>query len=214
MFKNYYVFGQVIIDKIYIQSGLNHRFHFQFNGKKHLEEMVNRNEGGILISAHLGNWAVAGELLKEFKTIVNVVMLDEEHQAIKQFIGSVTEQAYNIIAIKQDFSHLFEIKNALDNNELICIHGDRFMDGSKTFKHLFLKKEAHFPAGPFKISKMMEVPTVFVYGFKQKKGYDFYCSEIYQNMTAEDLFEKYVLDLEKMISKYPAQWFNYYDFWK
>ena len=34
------------------------------------------------------------------------------------------------------------------------------------------------------------------------------------NAAVKDLLEKYVSEFEKMVHRYPEQWFNYYAFWK
>jgi predicted LPLAT superfamily acyltransferase len=33
-------------------------------------------------------------------------------------------------------------------------------------------------------------------------------------ITAENLISQYSKSLEKIVLKYPRQWFNFYDFWK
>ncbi len=53
------------------------------------------------------------------------------------------------ILIKEDLSHIFEINNALSQNELICFTGDRYFEGNKTMQAELLGKEADFPAGPW-----------------------------------------------------------------
>ena len=86
----------------------------------------------MLISAHIGNWEIAGQLLDRIKTSVNIVMLEAEHERIKAMLDEVMiKKNMNIIPVKEDYTHLIKISSALKNNELVAIHGDRFMPGSK-----------------------------------------------------------------------------------
>ena len=55
IYKTYYVFGQVIIDKVALASGLENRFKLEHNGAEFIRNMVENQTGGILISGHMGN---------------------------------------------------------------------------------------------------------------------------------------------------------------
>ena len=61
------------------------------------------------------------------------MMFDGEHQQIKEYLDGVTGKAnVHVIVIKNDLSHIYEISEALKNNELVCMHADRFIEGNKT----------------------------------------------------------------------------------
>lgn len=217
IYKTYYVFGQVIIDKVALASGLENRFELEHNGAEFIRDMVENKTGGILISGHMGNWEIASHLMRGYGGKVNVVMFDEEHQKIKEHIDDTTGgRKFNVIPIKDDISHVFLISKAIMNKELVCIHGDRYREGMRTLQNHFLGKEANFPYGPFAIAAKFDVPKVFVYGFKTgTHNYSFYSSEpIFGKLKPELLLSKYVDEMDKMVRKYPSQWFNFYDFWR
>ena len=217
IYRTYYVFGQVIIDKVAMMSELRERFQLKHNGKEFIRDMVQNKTGGILISGHTGNWEIAGQLMRGYGGTVNVVMYDEEHQKIKKHIDETTGgRKFNVIPIKDDISHVFLISKALLNKELVCIHGDRFREGMRTLKGEFLGQEAQFPYGPFAIAAKFDVPKTFVYGFKTGTyDYSFYATQpIEGKLAPELLLTKYVDEMDKMVRKYQNQWFNFYDFWK
>ena len=39
-------------------------------------------------------------------------------------------------------------------------------------------------------------------------------SETQTNEAVNELLGKYISEVEKMVLKYPEQWFNYYNFWE
>jgi len=217
IYRTYYVFGQVIIDKVALASGMRDKFELSHHGAHNIRNMVENKTGGILISGHIGNWEIASHLMRGYGGKVNVVMLDAEHQRIKKSIDKKTGgRKFNVIPIKNDISHVFLISKALLNKELVCIHGDRYVEGMRTLKANFMGKEAHFPYGPFAIASKFDVPKCFVYGFKTgNESYQFYATDsILGKQRPEDILSEYVTQTQQMLEKYPAQWFNFYDFWK
>jgi predicted LPLAT superfamily acyltransferase len=219
IYKNYYWFGQTIIDKIVLTSGLKNPFRFDFEGEDYLRQMVSQNKGGLLLSAHIGNWEIAGHLLQRLGTDMHIVMYDGEAQQIKDYLASITEKhSARIILIREDLSHIYAIQEALSKNAFVCMHADRFLEGNKTFKADFLNKGARFPAGPFLLARTFQVPVSFVFAMKDHLfDYHFYASapKIYsgpKEFSVEEMLRDYCQNMEQCIRKYPLQWYNYYDF--
>lgn len=219
VYKSYLTFGKTLIDKVAINAGLRNKFTYEFDGIETLQKLLADKKGGILISAHIGNFEVAEKFFADidFDMQINVITTDMERNEIKEYLESVSEKsALKNIIIKDDMSHIFEINAALSNNELICFTGDRFFDGNKTLETNFLGKKAQFPLGPFLIASRLKVPVVFVYVMKEPNlHYHLYARQAQvKHRDAQHLLETYATNLESMLEKYPLQWFNYFDFWK
>ncbi len=225
IFKNFYKLGQVLLDKVALLAGFSSKFTFDFEGEDYLHEMA-ANEGGFLIGAHLGNWEIAGQLLERIDTKVHIVMVEAEHERIKALMDDVmTKKSMNIISIKDDLSHLFEIKNALQNNEIVAIHGDRFVEGSKTIEGKLLDREAKFPYGPFFLPMKYNKPVTFVSAIKKTDThYHFYATKpivykgsrdkIENDIQLKNMLNDYTAEVERILHIAPEQWFNYYYFWE
>lgn len=222
LYSNYFIFGQTLLDKIVVMAGFGNRFTFHFDGEEHLREIVANGRGGILLSAHVGNWEVAGHLLNRLNTRVNVVMYDAEHRQIKHYLESVTgKKNFNVIVIREDLAHVYAIGEALAANELVCLHGDRFLEGNKIRLKSFLGEEAAFPLGPFALASGFKVPVSIVFAFKETAThYHFYGSKLLRREEGEDksrftdrLLNTFVQETAEKIKRYPEQWFNYYNFW-
>jgi len=221
VYRNYYVFGQVLIDKVIVMSGIKNKFTFEFDGEQYLREIISSGKGGIMLSAHLGNWEVAGHLFRRLETRINIVMFDGEHERIKKYLSSVTgERNVNIIVIKDDLSHIYAINDALSNQELVCMHADRFLKGNKTVATPFMGADALFPQGPFLLAATFRVPVSLVFAFKETNThYHLYATPPREyhgrrRQGVETAVQDFVHELEAMVKKYPEQWFNYYDFWE
>jgi predicted LPLAT superfamily acyltransferase len=224
VYQNYYIFGQVLLDKTMVMSGFHSNFTFDFDGENYLREMAGQNTGCLLVSAHLGNFEMAGQMLERLGSKVNIIMLDAEHQHIKNYLNSVTRKSFHVIAVREDNSHVYEINKALENKEILCLHGDRFVQGSKTLKCGFLGEPASFPSGPFYLAMKYGVPVSFVFAMKEGRShYHFYASppRYYLQQTSpakrdemlRTIIGDYINEMENKLRQYPSQWFNYYDFW-
>lgn len=218
VFKSYYTFGQTIIDKISISAGMRNKFTYEFDGIEILKNLLAEKKGGVLISAHIGNFEIAehflGDIDIDFQ--INLVTTDLEHSAIKNYLESVTQKpTVKFIIIREDLSHIFEINAALSKNELVCFTGDRYFEGTKSLSENILGEQANFPAGPFLIASRLKVPVVFVYVMKEPNlHYHLYAREaIVKHRDEKGLLKAYIESVESMLAKYPLQWFNYFDFW-
>ncbi len=219
VYKSYLIFGKTLIDKVAISAGLRNRFTYEFDGIDILKKLLSDKKGGILISAHIGNFEIAEKFFADIDLDlrINLVTTDMEHNIIKEYLEKISEKSsVKSILVKQDMSHIFEINNALSNNELICFTGDRYFEGNKTIEAEFLSKKALFPLGPFLIASRLKVPVVFVYVMKEPNlHYHLYAREaMVGHRDPQVLLSSYTENLESMLSKYPLQWYNYFDFWK
>jgi predicted LPLAT superfamily acyltransferase len=219
VFWSYYTFGQTIIDKISINAGMRNRFSYEFDGVEILKDLLDKKQGGVLISAHVGNFEIAeyffSEIDLDFR--INLVTTDLEHSAIKDYLQSISQKSsIKFIIIKDDMSHIFEINAALTRNELVCFTGDRYFEGVKSLTETFLGEEATFPAGPFLIASRLKVPVVFVYVMKEKNLHYHLCAReaTVKHRDEKALLRAYIESVEWILKKYPLQWFNYFDFWK
>lgn len=227
VYKNNYLLGQTIIDKVCVMAGIQNLFTVTHANGDVLDRIADIGKGGVLISAHIGNWEVAGQGLNRLDKPFNILMYSNEKEDVKQYMdGVMTKKKINIIAINEETKgHIIELHKAFTNNELVVMHGDRYREGSKTLTANFFGKPAQFPAGPFIMAAKFGVPLCIVFAVKTSNtSYCFSAKEpIMVNRVRNeadlekvcaDMLQQYVQAVEEVAKKYPHQWFNYYDFWK
>lgn len=218
IYENFNYLGRSLIDKMILMSNIPSPFTINHDGVKHLEEMVQKGKGGLLISGHVGNWEAAGQLLKRLQTKINIVMYQVEEEKIKEYLDKVRGRSFNVIFIKNDLSHIYEINEALQRNEFVCIHADRYIEGNKTIEANLLNAPTKLPIGPFVLATTFQTPVSFVFAVKEGlKHYHFFASraKIYEKgrKNIPTIVEAYTQQMEKMIRFYPLQWHNYFPFW-
>ena len=216
--QNYYIFGQTLVDRFAFLMGKDKEYKSESNGGEHLQSLVEKGKGGILISGHVGNWELAGNLMKgKYNAKINVLMYQAEAEKLQEFFENKTGGVdFNIIAIKNDFSHIIKIHSALKRNEFICLHADRNMPDAKTIEMNFFNKKAKFPHGPFQLCSKFDAPVCYVFNVKTDKYfYSLSSTEAIEGKhTPEFYAKKYIEVFEQKCLEHPEQWFNFYDFYE
>lgn len=217
VYENYYIFGQTLLDKIALRAVLKQKFEFRFDGREIFENVVSKNQGVILISAHVGNFEMAAESMNLEGKSVSIVTMDAERADIKQYLETQgAQKGLRFVPVEEDLSHIFKIAKAINDKGIVCFTGDRYKEGVKFFEATFMGKTAKFPAGPFEVAVRLKVPVVFVFGMKASRNcYQFYgrLPQNNANATPETLLHEFIVVLEEIVKQYPEQWFNFYDFW-
>lgn len=224
LLTNYYRLGQTLIDKVAVGAGMTKQYKFDFGTHyQDFLEVLNGNEGVVMIGAHVGNWEVGAPFFDEYGKKMNIVMFDAEYQKIKELLEKNTNgKNYKVIPVNEDnLTHIFRIRDVLGKGEYVCFQGDRYVEGSQVFIETFLGKEAAFPAGPFLLASRLGVPVVFYFAVREKGmryKFNFVPAQpeirVKGKTPGQELLKQYVSSLESLIKQYPEQWFNYYDFWK
>ena len=219
VYKSYYTFGQTLTDKVAISTGLKHKFTYTHDGIEHIDNLLQKNKGGILISGHIGNFEISHYFLEDRYSISKISMVTTmaEHENIQEYMEQISVKSHlKFIVVKEDMSHIFEIHKAIDEGGLVVFTGDRYMPGGKVLNENFLGTEASFPMGPYLLASRLNMPVLFVYFMKGKKRhYDLYARTAeFKARDAQGVLREYTQSMEWILKKYPLQWFNYYDFWK
>lgn len=219
VYVNHYTFGQIILDRFAFYAGK--RFNINIIGNENYENLINEENGFIMLSSHIGNYELAGYHLKATKKNIYALIFGGETETVmknrsKMFDG----HNINMIPVKSDMSHLFEINNALRDGNIVSMPGDRIFGSAKYVDLMFLGKNAKFPMGPFAIAAQRDVPIISIFVMKEATyNYTIYVNEINSSGNnrkekVESMSKQFINNLEDIVLKYPTQWFNYYNFWE
>lgn len=219
VYLNHFTFGQVILDRFAFYSGK--RFNINIIGNEKYEELINGENGFLMLSSHVGNYELAGYHLKaKNKSIYALIYGGETETVMKNRNRMFEGHNINMIPVTSDMSHLFEINNALREGNIVSMPGDRIFGSTKYLDLMFLGENAKFPLGPFAIATQREVPILSVFVMKEStNNYTIYVKRIDSTATnrkekIDFMAKQFVSNLEEVILKYPKQWFNYYNFWE
>ena len=211
-------FGQTLIDRVAMSIGKQHSYSFEFDGKNHLKHLIDCEQGGVLLTGHVGNFNVAHHFLKliDNNSKIKMVVTDREHKAIKSYFESISQlPSIDFIVLKEDFSHTIPMAQAIKNKAILVFAADRYLEGVPTLKANFLDKPVHYPEGPFKLIQRHQLPVCAIYCMRESnRHYHLYARPLTtKNKDSKTVLKMYLQSLEHMVKKYPNQWFNFYDYW-
>jgi predicted LPLAT superfamily acyltransferase len=218
-YVNHCRFSQVVIDRFAMYAGK--RFKVDIRGYDEFLKLTERPDGFVQLSAHVGNYELAGYSLKsERKKMYALVFFGEKesvmHNRHKMFDGN----NIRMIPVSSDMSHLFELDRALSEGQIVSMPADRFSGSDKAVTFPFLGSEARFPMGPFSVATMRGLDVLAVNVMKTAtKRYTIFVKPLHYDKEAprkeqiRQLAAAYVTELEHIVRQYPEQWYNFYEFW-
>lgn len=218
-YVNHCLFGQVVVDKFAMYAGK--KFKVEIEGYENFARLAAKKEGFVQLSAHIGNYEIAGyTLVCENKRINALVYAGEKESVMKNRDKMFANTNISMIAISPDMSHLFEIDKALEEGEIVSMPADRISGSPKFIEHEFLGAKARFPLGPFSVATMRSLDALAINVMKTSlTSYKIYVTPLpYDKTTSrqeqiKQLSGAYVAELEKRVRQYPTQWYNYFEFW-
>lgn len=217
-YVNHCLFGEVVIDKFAMYAGRN--FNVKVEGYEHYLALADK--GYVQMSAHIGNYEIAGYTLVARNKPFNVLVYGGEKATVMTNRTKMFKDTnIRMIPVSEDGSHLFILNQALANHEIVSMPADRVVGSPKTIALPFLGKVAQFPLGPFSVATMRDLEVLAVNVMKTSTtGYTIYVTPLSYDKQAlrgekqKQLAESYAACLESMVKKYPEQWYNYFEFWK
>lgn len=194
------------------------------NVKNMLYNDLLKKKGLYFLCSHLGNinamrtFFRSGEVIDDIK--VNLFLEAQQCQIFKNFINSISSDnpitAYSVENI--DVTTSIEIKEKLDNGEILFIAGDRISAHNENamFVSDFLGQKMGFPIGAFRFALILGAPIYFIACTLEKGGkykihlkkFDFPGS---RKERLQALEAQYVEFLEDLTKKYPLQFYHFYD---
>lgn len=217
---NHCMFSQVVIDRFAMYAGK--KFDVEIDGHEHYARLCDREEGFILLSSHIGNYEIAGYSLMAADKPFNALVFDGEKESVMNNRNKMfAETNIHMIPVTDDMSHLFEINKVLLKGETVSLPADRIFGSKKSISKVFLGAAAAFPLGPFSIATMRGLEVLAINVMKVSlKSYKIYVTPLSYDKKAsrkeqmEELSERYVRELERIVRMYPTQWYNFYEFWR
>lgn len=144
----------------------------------------------------------------------------EKASVMRERDKKLETHSISLIPTREDMSHIFEMNNALSNGDIVSMPGDRIVGSTKTVEVNLLGAKARLPIGPYLTPTMRGLDAIAINVMKTSaKGYTIYFKRLEydhstnRNEKIHQLAEDYALELERVLKEYPAQWYNFYEFW-
>ncbi len=219
-FQNHILFGKVVLDKFALLAGNRRQFKVIPSDETPIRQRISEPGGFIIAGAHVGNLELAGLCIPHSEKRINAIVFGGEQAGFQSRRDDAFKQSdIRLIPVGNDLSHLFTIKEALENGEIVVIPCDRMFGSNKGVDCPFLEGEAKFPLGTFRLAAQLNVPVYTLFIMKEK-GMRYRTFENRINSAegdarkqASEMACEYVRQLNEIVRRYPTQWFNFFPFW-
>lgn len=223
VFKHFFSFGRAMIDRTAILAGDTKHFSFTFDGEHHLRATVAEGKGVLLLTAHIGNWEAAGQLLARMDTPINVTGFDNESAQVRALLAKSARAKFRLLPLTGSPTDAIPLVAALRRGEIVAMLGDRAY-GSSAARVPFLGGTAAFPIGAYVLAAIAGAPLIHVFSMREPRNhYRFFGFPAQRpqmpprhqrDAYLKNCAAEFVQNLETILKRDPLQWYNFYPFWE
>lgn len=221
--KHIYCFSATILDRVYFLTDQFYRFDIKIHGIELIEEQQASGKGCILLGAHFGSFELLRALAIQSKMPFKILMYQDHNAMITQVFDSLNPEAAKSVINLANSTAMLKMNECLAAGDMVGMLGDRYVETDKKLTCQLLGGNVEFPAGPFTLATVTNVPVIFFCGvYCGKNKYEIYIEKLadakklprgVRDVYVKETTQKYVDRIEYYIKKYPYNWFNFYDFW-
>jgi lauroyl/myristoyl acyltransferase len=178
------------------------------------EQLDALSGGFVSVTAHVGNWELAGRLLASRATRRTNVVVAPDVPELGRWVRRDGD-GVRFVPRRQPAIGL-ELLAALRRGEVVAVQGDRGLGTRGDLAIPFFGRPASFPLGPFVLARAARVPVVPA--FCVLDGAHRYRVRVAKPIVVEAGDEAaaasaWVAALEDVVREHPTQWFNFFDVW-
>ena len=186
------------------------------DGQEPTREALARGRGCVSVTAHLGNWELAGRLLAVLGRPVHVVMAPEVDPAVGALLDRGGHPGLRFVRLTSPVVGV-ELVAALRRGEVVAFQLDRALGGRGDAVVPFFGAPARFPLGPFLIAAAAGAPVVFAFcALQPDRTYRLHVEPALSVSRGTEVAALHaaVGTLERYVRTHWDQWFNFYDVWE
>ena len=217
-YKNHCLFGQTVIDKFAMYAG--HKFQIAYHGLEDYNQLLERPDAFIQLSAHIGCSEILGYSLHVDKPCNVLVYGGEKASLMSYRKASFGDMNIRMIPVGMETTHSDEIVEALDRGEILSVFADRLMNINKVVISTLHGCKVNLAKGPFSLATTRGIDVMMASTMKEKDGsYTAYFTPLPYDKTLpksaqrQQIADAYTAEIERLLNLYPYQWFNYSDLW-
>jgi KDO2-lipid IV(A) lauroyltransferase len=187
------------------------------NTKINLDNLIKLNKGGIIFSAHFGNWEVGPKFLQNYGLKVHTLYRPLNNPIIEK----ITAKLRGVPLIEKGSAGSRELINALKNREYVIIMADQKITDGEPIQ--FFHDKAITSTAIAKMAVKYNVPLIPGCIFRIDKKFKFkliiekpldYLPNKIDNISISNLTLKINQTIENWIKISPHQWFWVHNRWK
>jgi lauroyl/myristoyl acyltransferase len=178
-------------------------------------EPVHALTGGLVcLTAHVGNWELAGRLLARRSARPTHVVVAPDAPELDRWVRRDGDGMRFVARGRPALGA--ELLAALRRGEVVALQGDRALGDRGDVRLPFFGEPAPFPLGPFVLARAAGVPLVAAFCLLDRSHrYHLRVGPPIAVARGEEAAaaRAWVERLEAVVREHPTQWFNFFDLW-
>jgi predicted LPLAT superfamily acyltransferase len=222
--RQYHNFTHVFLDRYLLQE--TNEITYTSEGLEHLEHVLDKGEGGILLMSHMGNWEVAAHLLKRKLKNLRLLLymgIRQKEQIEQLQKETLAQSGIRIVAVDESGGSPLGLVDGIkfiESGGVVSLTGDLvWKKNQRAIPVKFLGQEILLPEAPHLFALLSGAPLFIFFAFRTDKNkYRFTLSEpIYLTAASREeraaaiqrSAQKYADILEAALRNHPLQWYHF-----
>lgn len=218
-YRNHCIFSQTVIDKFAMYAG--RKFKFAYEGLDFYNDIQQQPNALLQLSAHIGCSEILGYTLQRTKAY-NVLVDSAEQESLMAYRSEAFANTnIKMIPVGNGSGSSEKIEEAFERGEIIGAFADRYVDPKKIITSTLYNNKVKLAKGPFSLAVARGIDVVMVNAMKERDGsYRAFFTPLHYDKTLthkqqrQQLADSYTAEIERLLDRYPEQWFNYFELWE
>lgn len=221
VFRN---FGRYLVEFFRMAHYVDKNFileNIKIQNIEYVNQVLREGKGGIILSAHIGNWELGGVVLSMLGYPLAALALPHKERPVNDLFNQQRESK-GVLVIPANIG-VRKCIDFLQQKYLIAWMGDRSFSSNGEIMD-FLGKKTLMPRGPAIFACKTGSPIIPAYLIREKNNkflFDF-GKPIYPPVATQShvqkqdmlsVMQQYKNSIEQKIHQYPMQWLMFREFW-
>lgn len=223
--RHFHTFASCALDRVVLLGGKTGGIRVNMHYTPRARAIRTSGKGCLLLMAHVGSFeAIRAKGVIEFQLPLRIVMDREHGRMYTNILEKIRPELKNFVldSSQRGPALVLKIKQALDEQNMVCIMADRPRAGEPQVTVDFLGGRANLPASPWIMAGVLNVPVMIGFVLYRNGGYESYIEDFADAVTldrgrrlesAQAYAQRYAERMEHYVRNAPYNWFNFYDFW-
>jgi predicted LPLAT superfamily acyltransferase len=225
VFRHLHCFATTILDRVLFFSTDGKDFEVNVADPDNLVGRVERDQGCVLIGAHLGSFDMLRAFTRKRTDVKFKILMRAEHsQMLSDMLSTLDPDIAETLITIRGMGDVLRLKEWIEKGYIIALLGDRAVEREQQIKIEFLGEEALFPVSPIQLAAALNAPVYTFFGlYRSGRRYDVHFDllaesiDLPRSQRTEETrrwLQLYADRLAHYARRAPYNWFNFFPFWR